>query len=183
MPLSPCKQSDSASTPPRQGGLTLIELLVALVVMIIMVGWAVPSYQRMIARQEVSSEVLRLKTALSMTRSAAITRRTQVTLCPTVDMTQCQVANNAEGDAWRATLAIFEGRGEPGDVLLRTFGESRVERLTYRNDNLPVRYGALGRAGGHFGTFRICGRLDQGARVIVNIMGRVRVVDSAPSEC
>ena len=41
----------------------------------------------------------------------------------------------------------------------------------------------LGRAGGHFGTFRICGRLDQGARVIVNIMGRVRVVDSAPSEC
>ena len=35
----------------------------------------------------------------------------------------------------------------------------------------------------HFGTFRICGRLDQGARVVVNIMGRVRVVDSDPSEC
>src|SRR5690554_6132555 len=84
MPLPPCKLGDSASTPPRQRGLTLIELLVALVVMIIMVGWAVPSYQRMTARQEVSSEVLRLKTALSMTRSAAITRRTQVALCPTV---------------------------------------------------------------------------------------------------
>ncbi|WP_444989473.1 GspH/FimT family pseudopilin [Halomonas mongoliensis] len=182
MPLPPCKLGDSASIQRSQGGLTLIELLVALVVMIIMVGWAVPSYQRMAARQEVASEVHRLKTALAMTRSAAITRRTQVTLCPTVDMTQCQVANNAQGDAWRATLAIFEGQGVSGDPVLRTFGESRVERLTYRNDNLPVRYGALGRAGGHFGTFRICGRLDQGARVIVNIMGRVRV-DSAPSEC
>src|SRR5690554_2380143 len=106
----------------------------------------------------------------------------QVTLCPTVDGVQCQITQNEQGEAWRSTLAIFEGRGEPGDALLRTFGESCVASLTYRNDNLPVRYGPLGRAGGHFGTFRICGRLDQGTRVIVNIMGRVRV-DSAPSEC
>ena len=99
--------------------------------------------------------------------------------CPTVDGVQYQITRMS---SWRETLAIFEGRGEPGDALLRIFGESRVQSLAYRNDNLPARYGPLGRAGGHFGTFRICGRLVQGARLIMNIIARVRV-ESGPTEC
>ncbi|WP_319941446.1 GspH/FimT family protein [Halomonas jincaotanensis] len=117
-----------------------------------------------------------------MTRSAAITRRTVVTLCPTVDMTQCQINNNAGGEAWLATLAVFEGQGEPGDELLRSFGESQLPSLTYRNDDRPVRYEALGRSGGHNGTFQLCGRQDEGASVIVNNVGRVRVESERP-EC
>ncbi|MGM1052509.1 MAG: GspH/FimT family pseudopilin [Pseudomonadota bacterium] len=160
-------------------GFTLVELIVTLAVMIILVGWAVPSFQNMAARQEVAGEVLRLKTALAMTRSAAITRRTQVTLCPSTTLAQCDVAAG-----WDKPLAIFVGDGSAGDAeLLRTFGESRVESLTYRSDNRPVRYGALGRAGGHFGTFRICGRLDQGASVVVNIMGRARSDGDTPDTC
>lgn len=166
----------------HQSGLTLIELIVAIAVLAIIVTIGIPGFQKFTARNEVAAEVMRIKSALANTRSAAITRRTTVTLCPTVDMAQCQITNNAEGDAWRANLAIFEGQGDPGDPLLRTFGESRLPSLTYRNDNLPVRYSALGRAGGHFGTFRICGKFDEGARVIINIMGRVRV-DSSSSEC
>ncbi|TDA95467.1 GspH/FimT family pseudopilin [Halomonas marinisediminis] len=163
-------------------GFTLIELIVAIAVLAIMVTWAVPSFQQFTARNEVAAEVMRLKSALAMTRSAAITRRGTVTLCPSVDMSQCAISNNADGKAWLATLAIFEGRGEPGDTLLRTLGESRLPALTYRNDNRPVRYSALGRAGGYFGSFRLCGRRDEGAKVIVNIMGRVRV-DSKRPEC
>ncbi|MCL7942057.1 GspH/FimT family pseudopilin [Halomonas sp. ATCH28] len=166
----------------RQQGLTLIELIVALAVFALLVTWAIPGYQRFTARNEVAAEVMRLKSALAKTRSAAITRRATVTLCPTLDMTQCQISNNAEGDAWRATLAIFEGRGETGDALLRTFGESRLPSLTYRNDDRPVRYKALGRSSGHNGTFRLCGRHESGAQVIINNVGRVRV-DPARPEC
>lgn len=166
----------------RHGGLTLIELIVAIAVAAILFTWAIPSFQRFTARNEVAAEVMRLTSALSQTRSAAITRRTTVTLCPTVDMTQCQITDNAAGDAWRATLAIFEGRGEPGDALLRTFGESRLPSLSYRNDDRPVRYKPLGRSGGHNGTFRLCGQRDEGASVIVNNFGRVRV-DSDRPEC
>jgi len=164
-------------------GLTLAELLVAIAVLSIIATLGVPGYQRFSARNEVATEVLRLQTALAMTRNTAITRRTTVTLCPSADGVQCQIGNNAGGEAWLAPLVIFEGRGEPGDPLLRTFGESRLVSLTYRNDNRPVRYTALGRAGGHNGTFRLCGRLETGAKVVVSNMGRVRSEGELPSAC
>lgn len=167
---------------PGAGGFSLIELLVALAVLVILVTVAIPGYQRFIARNEVAAEVMRLKTALTLTRSAAITRRRTVTLCPSVDMTQCQIDDNAGGQAWLATLAIFDGRGEPGDELIREFGESRLPSLSYRDDDRPVRYAALGRSSGYNGTFRLCGRHDEGARVIVNNVGRVRI-DSDRPEC
>ncbi|WP_168017083.1 GspH/FimT family pseudopilin [Halomonas salinarum] len=165
---------------PRESGFTLIELLVTLAVVVIMATVAVPSFQSFSARNEVAAEVMRLKTALALTRSAAITKRSTVTLCPSQDMKECEITNNAEGEAWLATLAIFEGRGEPGDELLRTFGESQLPAVTYRNDDRPVRYKALGRSSGYNGTFRLCGRLEEGASVIVNNVGRVRVESERP---
>lgn len=171
-----------ASWSSRQRGLTLIELLVAIAVLVIIATIGLPNFQQFTARNEVAAEVMRIKTALALTRSAAITRRTTATLCPTLDMTHCQISNNAEGDAWRASLAVFEGQGETGDTLLRTFGESRLPSLTYRNDDRPVRYKALGRSGGYNGTFRLCGRLNEGASIIVNNVGRVRVESDRP-EC
>nr|WP_298250689.1 GspH/FimT family pseudopilin [uncultured Halomonas sp.] len=161
-------------------GFTLIELVVAIAVLAILVTWAVPGFQQFSARNEVVAEVMRLKSALSMARSAAITRRRTITLCPSVDMHQCQIRNNADGQAWLATLAIFEDTGESEYTLLHTLGESRLPTLTYRNDNRPVRYDALGRSGGYNGTFRLCGRLTSGAKVIVNNTGRVRVESGRP---
>ncbi|MAX33346.1 MAG: hypothetical protein CME72_09835 [Halomonadaceae bacterium] len=166
----------------RKAGFTLVELLVTLAVVVIIATVAVPSYQAFSARNEVAAEVMRLKTALALTRSAAITKRSTVTLCPSHDMTECQITNNAEGEAWLATLAIFEGRGEPGDELLRAFGESQLPAVTYRDDDRPVRYKALGRSSGYNGTFRLCGRQGEGASVIVNNVGRVRVESERP-EC
>lgn len=168
--------------PSRQHGLTLIELIVTIAVLAIIATIGMPNFQQFTARNEVVAEVMRLKTALAMTRSAAITRRNTVTLCPTHDMIQCQITNNEDGEAWLASLAVFEGRGEPGDELLRSFGESQLSSLTYRNDDRPVRYKTLGRSGGYNGTFRLCGRKDEGARVIVSNVGRVRVESDRP-EC
>lgn len=173
---------DMVQRSPRESGFTLIELLVTLAVVVIMATVAVPSFQSFSARNEVAAEVMRLKTALALTRSAAITKRRTVTLCPSQNMTECEITENAEGDAWLATLAIFEGRGEPGDTLLRTFGESQLPAVTYRDDDRPVRYKALGRSSGYNGTFRLCGRLKEGASVIVNNVGRVRVESERP-EC
>ncbi|MBS9405654.1 prepilin-type N-terminal cleavage/methylation domain-containing protein [Halomonas sp. TRM85114] len=48
----------------RQGGLTLIELIVTIAVLVISTTWAIPSYQQLTARSEVATTVLKLKTAL-----------------------------------------------------------------------------------------------------------------------
>ncbi|RDB42492.1 prepilin-type N-terminal cleavage/methylation domain-containing protein [Halomonas sp. DQ26W] len=160
----------------RQRGLTLAELLVAIAVMALLFGWAIPSFQALSARHEVSAEILRLKTALALARNTAIARRTTVTVCPSHDGIGC---NN---DDWTAPLMVIQGRAEGGNIgsdeVLRILDDSRVASVSYRQDNRPVRYGALGRPAGHNGTFHICGRHDAGARVIVSNFGRVRVDDT-----
>ncbi|PAU74332.1 GspH/FimT family pseudopilin [Halomonas salipaludis] len=160
-------------------GFTLIELLVVIAVAVIMATWAIPNYQQFTARNQVAAEVMRLKSALAMTRSAAIMRRSQVTLCPSPTLQYCDVAAG-----WESPLAIFAGSGDDGDAeLLRTLGKSRLESLTYRKDNRPVRYQALGRSTGYNGTFRLCGRMETGSHVIVNNTGRIRSYNRRPSTC
>ncbi|GAB2778385.1 GspH/FimT family pseudopilin [Halomonas shantousis] len=164
-------------------GFTLIELLVAISLVAVMATWAVPGFQSFTARNRVAAEMMRIRTALAMARNAAITRHMIITVCPSSNQKSCTINDNAAGDDWLAPLTLFEGKGEVGDVLLRTFGSSLASKLTYRNDNQPVSYNVLGRASGHNGTFRICGPHGEGAKIIVSNFGRVRSIDKGPNDC
>ncbi|MDI5932612.1 GspH/FimT family pseudopilin [Halomonas kalidii] len=166
----------------RQRGLTLIELVVAIAVLVILVTWAIPGFQNFTARNEVAAEVLRLKTALAMARNTAITRRTTIAVCPVaaVDATHCEL-----GD-WSLPLAIVEGNtsgtGLQDATLLRLLDGTDGPAMTFNRDQ-PVRYQATGWSRGHNGTFTICGGNGAGAEVIVNNMGRIRTVASKPETC
>lgn len=161
-----------ASPALRQRGLTLIELLVVIAAAIVLMGWAVPGLQAMNARQEVAAEAYRIRTALSLARNTAITRRTPVIVCPSPDQQSCIM------DDWSAPLAIvlgpLTGNGFDETALLRVVEASRGVSVSYRQDGKPVRYGVLGRPAGHNGTFRICGRHDQWAQLVLSNFGRVR---------
>ncbi|MCG6659690.1 prepilin-type N-terminal cleavage/methylation domain-containing protein [Halomonas campisalis] len=164
-------------TTTGQRGLTLIELLITLALLVILFGWAVPSLQALNARQQVAAEVMRLKTALALARNTAITRRTPVVVCPAAgDSNQC----NGDLSDWTAPLLVMLNPDTPEAQVLRRLPASPVLSLTYRQDR-AVRYTALGRASGHNGTFRICGRHDTGSQVIVSNFGRVRV--NAQRDC
>ncbi len=162
-----------------QSGQTLPELLVVLAVAMLLLGWTVPGLQAMTARQEVSAEVHRLRTALSLARNTAIARRTTVTVCPSDDRTTCSQSR------WNAPLAIVLGSATGGsfhhDDLLRVLESGRGVTVEFRQDGKPIRYSALGRPAGHNGTFRICGRSGRGARLILSNFGRVRLGD--PPTC
>ncbi|MCE8018460.1 prepilin-type N-terminal cleavage/methylation domain-containing protein [Halomonas sp. MCCC 1A17488] len=162
----------SPSAALRQRGLTLIELLVVIAVASVLLGWAVPGLQAMSARHEVTAEAHRLRVALSLGRNTAITRRTPVIVCPSPDHRRCVM------DDWSAPLAIvlgpLAGNEFSESALLRVIEANRGVRVSYRQDGKPVRYGALGRPAGHNGTFRICGRHEQGAQLVLSNFGRVR---------
>lgn len=165
----------------REGGLTLIELIVTIAVLTIVLTWAVPGYQQFSARNEVAAEVMRLKTALALARNTAITRRSTITVCPSPDGVSCT------NDDWTAPLLVVDGEASggnlAGDEILRQLGESPVVSVTYRADNRPVRYKQMGRSTGHNGTFEICGQHDTGAQVIVSNFGRTRTAENRPESC
>ncbi len=165
----------------HEGGLTLIELLVTIAVLVILMTLAVPGYQQFTARNEVSAEVMRLKTALALARNTAITRRSTITVCPSPDGVECT------NDDWTAPLVVIDGEASggslTGDEILRQLGKSPVVSITYRDDNRPVRYKQMGRSTGHNGTFEICGQYKTGAQVIVSNFGRTRTEVKTPKNC
>jgi type IV fimbrial biogenesis protein FimT len=68
-----------------QKGFTLIELLVTISILAILIGIAAPSFARLAAEQRLRAAAADLQSALLLTRSEAIKRRTAMTLAPAHD--------------------------------------------------------------------------------------------------
>lgn len=170
------------TSAPQQQGFTLIELLVVIAVTVLMATWALPNFQRMIARHEVASEAIRLRTALASARHAAISRGTTVTLCAVSphDPTRCDYND------WSQRLIILEGQAPSGDlsdapVIAIIDGGANV-RVTFSRRR-PIRHQAGGWSRGHNGTFMVCGRHNQAMAIVLNNAGRVRSESGARVSC
>jgi len=165
----PCRGTHRHNT-----GLTLIELLVAVAVLSIIATIGIPNYQRLSARNEVAMEVMRIQRALALTRNTAITRRATVAVCAS----QGPSYNSCNFEDWSGDWVIVDGYIEggslAGETILRVLEGNPKVSIGFSRRDRPVRYKALGRAGGHNGTFRLCGRGEAGATLIVNNAGRVR---------
>ena len=175
----PAPPARGPSAGMRQAGMTLLELCLVLSILAITAGWGLPGLSALMARHEVAVEVMRLQDSLTTARHTAISRRAIVTVCPSADGSGC-------GDDWTAPLSILAGEvGQPPaeQTLLGRRRASRLNAITYRQDQRPVRYRPDGRATGHNGTFRLCGRHGEGASLILSNFGRVRVIGDSPAGC
>ena len=166
----------------RSGGVTLVEMLVALAIFSTLLLIALPSYHAWIADEELRDEVAALVGALSLARSQAIKENQRVDLCPSVDGATC--ANNGRWEAGWIMFADDDHDGErgAGERIIRASPPARPG-ITVRG-NRPVRDYVSYTSAGHtrmasgalqMGTFVVCRPGQEEVDVILANGGRVRV--------
>jgi type IV fimbrial biogenesis protein FimT len=74
----------------KHSGFTLLELINTVAIFSIVVGIGVPSFQHFMATNRASSQINNLVSMLAFTRSEAIKRGTQVTLCQSSNNQSCE---------------------------------------------------------------------------------------------
>jgi type IV fimbrial biogenesis protein FimU len=90
----------------RVKGFTLIELMVTLAVFVILVTMAIPSFTRSVQSAKADTEVSDLLRGLNYARLEAIERGVTTRIRPT-----------GGGNVWTGELAVYDGTGDPANVL------------------------------------------------------------------
>ena len=166
-------------------GLTLIELLIALVVLAVTVTLVSPGMQQMVAGSRLRAESSRLLDALNLARSEAILRNLPVSLCPSAMALSGEATCGGEfAGGWIVfanrnrdavvdldtdeVIRVFEALGE-GYTLTNLAGTSSIDGLiTYLPDGSSRRNLSL----------LLCppwGVAVEPWRVVLNNVGRARV--------
>lgn len=70
-------------------GFTLIELMMALVIISVLLGTALPAFEDYLDKQKVIAESAQLRGLLQHSRITAINNNIKITVCPTNDQIQC----------------------------------------------------------------------------------------------
>lgn len=170
-----------------QRGLTLFELLVTLVILSLLLGFALPGFERQIENHRTAALTEELLTAIHTTRTRAISRNRRATLATL-------------GDGWHEGWELFDDANHNGE---RDAGETLVLRHrpehpeVEASGNTPVRnyisYVGTGesrfatgtpRGGFQAGTLTICPEEKaRGYRLVLARMGRLRQEEVAAATC
>lgn len=176
----------------RQGGVTLIELLVTLSVIAILLAVAAPSFQAFSKENRAVSISNELVSALTLARSEAIKRNTSVTVCKTADPNAASPTCSTAA-TWQTGWLVFTDGGTTGsvdgtDTRLRVYqptggtvsisgGTNFANYLTYLSNGVSKGNGGLAN-----GTLDI--NVDGIHRyLVINSTGRIHVCNPAQETC
>lgn len=164
----------------RSSGFTLIELMIAVVILSVLVTLAVPSFQDMVANNRAASQANSLLQLITYGRSEAIRRNRVMTLCRSTSGTSCAGA----GD-WAQGIVLFvdtdnDGTVDTGeDIVLASVPFARgVQINTDPTTTTRLSYSArgIGNWAGSFAIKRGSLASDRYQRsVVVSTTGRARI--------
>jgi type IV fimbrial biogenesis protein FimT len=163
---------------PKMTGFTLIELMITLVVAVILLSIAAPSFVDIIKNNRLTTQINELSASLNLSRSEAIKRSITITVCKSNDQASCS-------GNWHDGWIVFEdandnGTVDSGETIIRvhpaiTSGNtltSSKNRITYNSNGFAIGYNSI---------FRLCD--DRGASsvkgLVISNSGRIRVAKSA----
>lgn len=120
----------------KSSGFTLVELMMTLVVLAILLGVGVPSFNSVMLNVRTSALTTDITSALNLARSEAITRSARVDVCPSSNGTGC---TGSWTDGW---IVIVNGAAQP----LRVFPQPRMNSTIAQTPtaNTAIGFGPLG---------------------------------------
>ena len=164
-------------------GYTLIELVSALAVVGILIGYAVPTMSNIYSRSEATTRVNWVIGAVNFTRHAAISQKTMATLCP---MEKVGTTIRC-GKKWSGNLMVFADKDQNGkfggkDKLIETIRaltpHGTIKWRSFRNRQY-LQITAHGYTNFQNGNFTYCSP-DQdptlSRQIVVNVQARARVI-------
>jgi type IV fimbrial biogenesis protein FimT len=168
---------------PTQAGLSLTELLLAIALLGIVTGFAVPSFRALQLDTERSAQLNRFVQSIHLARSEAMKRNGVVSLCPSRDAASCATA----GTGWESGWIMFHNQDRDAPAV-RDADETIVqvyapwERGQLRGNRATLSFRSFGQSG-VTATYTFCdARGDEAARaVIVSQTGRPRIASRTAS--
>lgn len=114
----------------KSQGFTLLEIMIALVIIAILATIALPSFNNTIVKNKMDTKASDLLRDFNLARSEAIKRGVSVTICPSDDGTQC-----SGGTDYSKGWIIFTDLNEDGSI---DAGEDQIRVVTDVDDKIDI---------------------------------------------
>jgi len=118
----------------NQNGITLIELILALAIVLILIGTGIPTLNEQVEKNRIISEVNKLYSTLQYGRISAIETQEKVTICPTNDGKECS-------KDWSAGYIVFVDKNNDRNI---NGDESLLKHYSIENELITLRLAAFG---------------------------------------
>ena len=168
----------------KEGGFTLIEMMVALLVLAVLIAISAPGLSDLIKNNRMLSHVYAMRAALNGARSEALSQRNFVTLCRSTDGISC---STTAGD-WNTGFIAF--LDDDGDSVVDDPNDQIFISKVIDQDSLTVSYDGGYKSGNSVqfdsrgyaakssqGTFKVCDVRNEARGVKVTAGGMVLALD------